>query len=243
VSEKYIWKDEKLIPPGGPGSLPLHPPVPNEWFLDNNLDILSSSALTDDPDEDGFTNFEEWVGSGSVQEPKSTNPNDANSIPPYRVKLHLKEAIKKPFRIVFMSRPDDETVSINTLDLHQPSQLLHKDDMVKGTRYKLTKINIKEDQTQFGPKDTSEITLTNTETGEDLVLQVEKQIDSPDSYAKFQFDYRGSEEFVVKKNQKFTLKPEPKVEYKLIDINPSEALIQNLATGEKYKILKGTEGN
>jgi hypothetical protein len=85
--------------------------------------------------------------------------------------------------------------------------------------------------------------LEHAETGEQLVLPIEKMVDSPDSFARFVFAWKGSEEFVVKKNGKFTLKPEPKVEYKLIDINQSEALIDNLATGEHAKISLRKESN
>jgi hypothetical protein len=236
VSEKYIFKDGKLVRPGDPKGAPLHPPIPNQWFLDNGLDILSNTALDDDPDQDGFTNLEEWIGTGIETAPKSTDPNKADSMPPYRVKLFLKEAIKKPFRMVFMSRPDDDTAAINTLDLRQPTVFCKLGDMIKGTKFKIIKFEGKMEETQYGPKDASVLTLQNTETLEELLLPIEKQIDSPDSSAKFEFTWKGHEEFTVRKNAKFSLKSEPKVEYKLIDISANEALIQNAATGEQFKI-------
>jgi hypothetical protein len=236
VSEKYIFKDGQLIRPGDPKGEPLHPPVPNGWFLENKLDILSNTTLDDDPDGDGFSNLEEWVGSGTVEQPKSTDPNNADSRPPFYVRLFLKEVTKNRFRLVFMSRPDDDTAAINTLDLRQATQFCKLGDVIKGTRFKIVKFEVKTEQTQYGPKDASELTLEHMETGDQLVLPIEKTVDSPDSFARFVFTWKGEEEFVVKKNGKFTLKPEPKVEYKLIDINQNEALIDNLATGEHLKI-------
>jgi hypothetical protein len=135
-----------------------------------------------------------------------------------------------------MSRPDEETFAVNTVDLRQPTQFLHLNDMVKGTNLKVTKFKEIIQQTQFGPKDVSELTITNTETGEEIVLPLEKTVNSPESSAKFYFNWRNSKEMIVKKNGKFSLDPEPNVEYKLIDINSNEALIENLTSGERIKI-------
>ncbi len=45
--------------------------IPNQWEIDNGLDPFSAGDRDEDPDSDGFTNFEEWVA--------LTDPNDASS--------------------------------------------------------------------------------------------------------------------------------------------------------------------
>ncbi len=40
----------------------VHPPVPNEWLEQFNLPIADADVLEQDPDGDGFTNFDEWQG-------------------------------------------------------------------------------------------------------------------------------------------------------------------------------------
>ena len=74
-------------------------------------------------------------------------------------------------------------------------------------------------------QDVSELIVQNTETGENVVLVLEKIVDSPDSYALFRYLWNNTQ-FQVKKNQVFALPPEPTVQYKLIDIKETEALIQ-----------------
>jgi len=78
--------------------------------------------------------------------------------------------------------------------------------------------------------DVSELTVKNLETGVEVALILDKVVDSPDSFALFKELWDNSE-FSVKKDQKFSLKVDPTVEYKLIDIQENEAVITNLKTG------------
>src|SRR5436190_10270471 len=93
----------------------VHPPVPNEWLEQFGLPIADSDVLEQDPDGDGFNNFDEWQG--------HTNPIDRNSHPDYLTKLKLKSFSQEPFRLVFASRTED-TFGINTIDLTQPTQFV-----------------------------------------------------------------------------------------------------------------------
>jgi hypothetical protein len=38
----------------------VHPPVPNEWIEQFGLPIADADVLEQDPDGDGFNNFDEW---------------------------------------------------------------------------------------------------------------------------------------------------------------------------------------
>src|ERR1700730_17415247 len=60
----------------------VHPPVPNEWLEQFGLPIADADVLDQDPDRDGFTNLDEWLG--------HTNPIDPKSHPDYLTKLKLK---------------------------------------------------------------------------------------------------------------------------------------------------------
>ena len=52
---------------------PVHPPIPNGWWLTNRLDPGFGDSPQQDPDKDGFNNLEEYTA--------KTNPNDAKSHP------------------------------------------------------------------------------------------------------------------------------------------------------------------
>ncbi|MEY5018945.1 MAG: hypothetical protein RLZ22_33 [Verrucomicrobiota bacterium] len=58
---------------------PLHPPIPNTWWMENRLDPGFADSPSQDPDSDGFSNLEEFSA--------KTDPNNKNSIPPLIAKL------------------------------------------------------------------------------------------------------------------------------------------------------------
>ncbi len=229
VSRKYIVQNSKLIDPLEEGGITIHPPVPNEWLVEHEFDLLDPNILSGDPDGDGFTNLDEFHA--------KTNPREKESRPPYHTKLRLKRIVLRPFRLLFAAY--DDTYHINTLDLRQPTQFLNIGDTIRGTKFKLLKFEKKmvTNEATGGQQDISELTIQNQETQEEVVLIVNRAVDSPDSFADFVFLWDGTE-FRVKKDQKFALKVEPEVEYKLIDIQNDEAVITNLKTDERIKIPK-----
>ena len=197
----------------------VHPPVPNEWLEQFGLPIADADVLEQDPDNDGFSNLEEWQG--------HTNPTDRNSHPEYYTKLKLKSAVEEPFRLVFSSWVGD-TYGINTIDLKQPTQFLRVGDSIKGTRFKIVKFLKKYEPNKYGTNvDVSELTLEQVETKEQLTLIKEKVAMSPESVATFVYTWGGRQEFQVRKDQEFSLKPQVQIKYKLVDVDPAKAVIVN----------------
>jgi hypothetical protein len=58
---------------------PVHPPIPNTWWLEHRLDPGFGDSPNRDPDDDGFSNLEEFTA--------KTNPNNGKSHPPPIAKL------------------------------------------------------------------------------------------------------------------------------------------------------------
>jgi hypothetical protein len=58
---------------------PVHPPIPNTWWLENRLDPGFENSPDRDPDGDGFSNMEEYLA--------GTDPNELDSHPPLIAKL------------------------------------------------------------------------------------------------------------------------------------------------------------
>jgi hypothetical protein len=201
----------------------IHPPVPNEWLEQFGLPIVDADVLTQDPDGDGFSNFDEWQG--------HTNPTEKNSHPDYLSKLKLKAFTEEPFRLKFSSA-DGETFGINTIDLRAPTQFLKVGDRIAGTRFKIVKFTEKHDvnPATSGDVDVSELLLEHEETNEQLTLVKERVAISPESVATFSYSWPGSQparEFQVRKDQEFSLKPQDDIRYKLIDLQPTKAVIVN----------------
>ncbi|MDP9185992.1 MAG: hypothetical protein M3O72_01365 [Verrucomicrobiota bacterium] len=197
----------------------VHPPVPNDWLEQFGLPIADADVLDQDPDGDGFSNLEEWLG--------HTNPIDGNSHPEYYTKLKLESAVEEPFRLVFSSWVGD-TYAINTIDLKQPTQFLKVGDPIKGTRFKIVKFEEKYQRNKYGTNvDVSELTLEQVETKGQLTLIKEKVAMSPESVATFIYTWGGRQEFQVRKDQEFSLKPQEQIKYKLVDVDPAKAVIVN----------------
>jgi len=198
----------------------VHPPVPNEWLEQFGLPIQDSDVLEQDPDGDGFTNLEEWAG--------HTNPTDPNSHPDYLTKLKLKSFTQEPFRLVFSSWVGD-TFAVNAIDMKQPTQFLKVGDTIAGTQFKIVKFDEKHQPNKYGTDiDVSELTLQHQETGEQLKLVKEQVAISPESVATFVYSWGGRREFEVRKDQEFSLKPREQIKYKLVDVQPTKAVIVNL---------------
>jgi hypothetical protein len=195
----------------------VHPPVPNDWIEQFGLPIADADVLEQDPDGDGFNNFDEWQG--------HTNPTDAKSHPDYLTKLKLKSFSQEPFRLVFASRTED-TFGINNIDLKQPTQFVKIGDIIAGTHFRVGKFTERWTKDRYGTDvDVSELILENTETHEQLTLVKEKVAISPESVASFVYSWRDRREFVVKKDQEFSLPPQGDIRYKLIDVQPAKAVI------------------
>lgn len=197
----------------------VHPPVPNEWLEKFGLQIADSDVLEQDPDNDGFNNLDEWSG--------HTNPTDTNSHPEYYTKLKLKSSTEEPFWLVFSSWVGD-TFAINTIDLKQPTQFVKAGDTVKGTRFKVVRFHEKYQKNQYGTNvDVSELRLEQLETHQQLTLVKEKVAMSPEAVATFVYTSGGRQEFQVRKDQEFSLKPQEQIKYKLVEVGPTEAVIVN----------------
>lgn len=63
---------------------PVHPPIPNTWWIQNRIDPGFADSPARDPDQDGFSNLEEFK--------EKTDPNDAKKFPSLIAKLmYLKD--------------------------------------------------------------------------------------------------------------------------------------------------------
>jgi len=196
----------------------VHPPVPNEWFEQFGLPVENADVLDEDPDNDGFTNLDEWKG--------QTNPTDKDSHPDYLTKLSLESATEEPFRFMFSSWVGD-TFAINAIDQSEPTQFLKKGDTIRGTGFKIVKFTEKSERNQYGTNiDVSELLLEHPNSPAQVTLVKGKVATSPQSVAAFVYTWGGRREFEVRKDQEFPIATaEGNRMYKLIDVQPGKAVI------------------
>lgn len=236
VSRTYILKDGQLIDPIE-GSEQLHPPITNDWLLANQLDYADPNVKQADPDNDEFSNLEEFNA--------GTDPNNPASTPPSFTKLRLLRFEQIPFRLEFKGDPTGEgnQFQVNLKDLRGRSRTQYRkiDETIEGAPYKIVRYEQKNQTTDIGlVKNTSELTVQNTDTGATITLPFNTEINDPTSYGEF-LNLLDNSTLRLKLDEEFTLPPDPAT-LKLIDISPSSAQIQNTATGETHRVLADDAG-
>lgn len=70
---------------------PIHPPIPNTWWLEHNIDPGYADSPTRDPDTDGFSNLDEYKA--------KTDPNNRKSIPAIVAKLMFQRQEAKTWSL------------------------------------------------------------------------------------------------------------------------------------------------
>lgn len=246
TSERYYPLDGKLSKPTGPDGLYKHSytgdEIPNDWFLASDLPLLEPSVPFQDPDGDGFVNEDEWL--------QKTNPINKDSKPPLYTQLFLAKWEKVPFRLKFQAYDGDPKrddvkkmeFQINTLDLRQPTEFLKIGSTVANTKFKLVGFQYKEAKNQGTGEmeDVSELTMKNEDTGEEVILVLNKVADSPNQFA--QFEYRWNKKrgeagqlIRVQKLKEFVLQPQIDQKHKLLDVTEAQAVIQR-PDGEKHTV-------
>lgn len=224
VSRPYVLQDGKIYDPLE-GDKPLHPPISNAWLVKYNLDYGDPDVKNKDPDQDHFTNLEEFLA--------GTDPTNEKSVPPYYTKLRLTKFDPVPFRLKFGGDSGDgETFIINAKDAKSRTQFKKLGEVIDGAPYKLLAYEKKSDRKNDMEVNVSELTIQNIETGRKITLIYDKEADDPTSYGEFIYLYDNSKHR-WKKDDEFTLPPDDTRKYKLIDISAQEAQIEDLSSGQQ----------
>ena len=234
VSRPYLLKDGKLIDPIE-GQEQLHAPITNAWLIKYSLNYAEINIKEQDPDNDGFTNLEEFEA--------QTDPTDPASAPPAIYKLKLVKYEAKPFRLLFQGDPSGDGVEfqINAKELKGSAKTQFKriGESIENAPYKILKYEKKEavNERTTAMDDVSELIVQNTETEATIVLVRNKETNDPTSFGEF-LNLLNNETFRLKKGEEFTVKPDVNTSLKLIDISDESAQIQDVNSGKTYTIRR-----
>lgn len=234
VSRPYLLKDGKLIDPIE-GQDQLHPPITNAWLIKYSLNYADANIKDQDPDNDGFTNLEEFDA--------QTDPIDPASAPPAFTKLKLVKFEAKPFRLVFQGDPSGEGIDfqINAKELKGSAKTQYKriGETIENAPYKILKYEKKEaiNERTKAMDDVSELVVQNTETEATIVLVRNKETNDPTSFGEF-LNLLNNETIKLKKGEEFTVKPDVKTSLKLIDISNDSAQIEDVNSGKTYTVRR-----
>ncbi len=210
---------------------PVLPPLSNTYILKHGLDITSPDLLRQDPDKDGFTNEEEFVGG-------ETDPNDSADHPPTYTKLCLVELMPSDYTLIF------ET---STGNQHQIKRIRKTgsgeetnnfwvregESFDVGNRFRLDRYErvMRENPRTGVQDDVSLVTITDTAAGATQTVELERQ--KPFPLPTFTGIFRNAlatedGDFKVKEGDSIILSNDPDSgPYKVIKVTEDEAEIES----------------
>lgn len=197
------------------------------WMKENGVEPgkLLNKDIGQDDDHDGFTNDEELAA--------GTDPNDPKSHPAPVTKLRMKRLAGEPFPVMFDGLEGRKArVSVRT-GAAEKKVTLGKGERLPDVPYTVASIHAREvaEKDTGRPVDASELTLTNVETGEKVVL-VRAMPNGPNSGAVLS---TGQGDIEVKTGGKFTL-PQEETQYQVVDIRPTQVIIKAVGTKQTFTI-------
>lgn len=197
------------------------PPMTNEFLVRYNLPHLLHENVGElDPDEDGFSNEEEFLA--------STHPRDPNSKPPATQKLYLKARITNDYILKLNSSTMPVQVARiapepRSSKFVQPGEEFGFDRGV--IRFKAVSFQQKTvPDPVVTERDASELTVLDMATKREFVLVRSVEFNLAEFEARFEYALGDNKEFTVKKGENFQL-PGTGETYKVVEIEETSAKI------------------
>ena len=206
--------------------------VPNTWLWENGLDYTKTDVLAFDPDGDGFSNLEEYIG--------QTDPKNAELFPPFNTKLFLKERGEDRYVLRFSAAIDPQFQVVRIFPERKKSWFKAigesfpdaDADPAKG-RFTIVAINKNTDDRGM---DASELLVRdNVRTDNNpFSLPKGKETDRPIYWANFVYEFKADspEPFRVDKGETFSFPNDPDTVYTLKEVDESSAVITYIPPGK-----------
>ncbi len=207
----------------------------NAFLRENNLAWQHPNVGDLDPDDDGFSNQEEFD--------KGTKPKDAQSHPPFTDKLFLEERLSKDYRIVLknasgqLSLQDEPKKKTYFLDLAKVGVATEQPQFFGGggDRFKTIKFEAKKiPDPKVGERDVSELTIEEIVTKRTIVLVMNEEQNLAEYSAKFVFRLKQVVHLApVAKDGNFRIPGHEDTTYRVNDIQEDKAVISEVDAAGK----------
>jgi hypothetical protein len=204
---------------------PLRPPMTNAYLRDNELLYLAPNVGELDPDEDGFSNEEEFLAKTS---PKNGNQSDPKAMPPLKSKIYFVAREQDDYKLVLNSSgspvqlkrtaPNPQrTIFVSTY----PYEFSFEPGV--AARFVAKSFAAKKvPDPRLGEKDVSELTILDRANNTEVVLVLKQEVNLATYKAKLQFRWKTVQDRVVKKGDSFTFEGVPTV-FRLEDVTETGA--------------------
>lgn len=229
-----------------PEGAKLRDPVPNVWLVDNGLDYTAIDVLEQDPDRDGYSNLDEFLG--------ETDPNSSLSQPGWDTKLHYVERIEQPLTIR-LSSFDNGTCSVAFITTGPDGTEQRRNEFIKvgassarfePGRFKIEDVKQETVQRFGSPTQVAVAFMKDANDRKGSVIRLEQGalVPHPTYVAKFAYDLT-AESFEVKEGEDFELRKPAGMTITVEEIGADQAVIAYVPEGgndltKKVKKLRGT---
>jgi hypothetical protein len=229
------------------------------WYTKNNLDFTDPKVDREDPDNDGFSNIEEYkndpVGvrqrAADLDGSKSTNPLDPNSHPDYLARLRLQKFEPRPFHIQFKGYEQLNGQYFFQLYLNdvpssnQPALLKIGDNLgfegyIIGAFHQIFKDETDPATHVTVKTDESTLELIKPDIGLRVTVTFRKEINSPEYTADFVMLMPTEVDKVIKvsRGKIFSAPYMPDRSFLVIEATDKGATIRDTKTQQQYSILE-----
>jgi hypothetical protein len=258
----FVNKNDQSNPVDLPESDEVHPPIPNQWWLDNRIDPGFADSPQRDEDGDGFSNLEEFKA--------KTDPSDKSSYPNliHKLKYVNDDSVEWVLRPGFPNMEGEFTFEYsddagrkNRVGATNPIQkggLLFGEDPMKE-RFKYIDFEKKKEMNERIRAEV-EVTVVSVEdqkpNKKGKIYQIPAMFKRNDARLHSHFDRTavfslealdaGGQEFKVEEMTKFSIpKGADKLNLKLTQITSEQVtIVETLedGTSKTYQITKGNIG-
>lgn len=258
----FVNKNDPNNPVDLPKSADVHPPIPNQWWIDNRIDPGFGDSPERDEDEDGFSNLEEFIA--------KTDPTDNRSYPSLITKLSYvgdesTEWVLRPgFQAAegaFTFEYNDTAGRRNRVGAAEPvkiGELFFAEAPIKE-RFKHLGSEVRTEMNEAIQAEV-EVTIVSVEdqkpNKKGMVYEIPAQFRKADAREFSYFDRTAvlsldalgmaGQEFKVEEFTEFSLPPDDASKrFKLTEVTPERIVVEETLEGgetQSFEILKGAVG-
>ena len=195
------------------------------WFNKYKLDLKDPKMLDADPDGDGATNRDEFMG--------DTNPNDPNSRPGIHKFMRLKEYTEVKLPLILES-VEGSQARIKQLEPEPKVETVVAGQSVAGL--KVERVISRRDTDKEGvPVDLSRVILRDPATNQNVTLVKDMPAKSAASSAVL-MSADGQTTVTIKEGDVFSWPTEQGTTYKVIDLRADQAVVQEVETKKMWTL-------
>jgi hypothetical protein len=198
------------------------------WFRKYGLDLNDEKMLDADPDQDGFSNREEFLA--------DTDPTDPNSRPGVSKTMRVKDYTEVTLPFVLRGVEGSTATVEFTADGTGKREKVKAGDTIRGTNLRVDRVTYGTDTDKDGGKvDMSQVILTDGETQDRIVAVKDLPTRTSASYATLT-DPEGKTSIKVREGDVFRWPAEPDASYKVIDLRSEQVVVKDEKSGKTVTI-------